>query len=152
MNMTVKTIIFWIVILLAAIALWQVVKTGNRPAASPEISYSQFLSQIDSGSVAKVRISKTKVDGTYRDGSSFRVFVPASQGQMSEMLLQKNVEVWYADAEQSGFAWLANLVAPLGLLAALWYFMIRQLNKMRTRGKFEAAPASISNDTQFRSS
>ena len=150
MNMTVKTIIFWIVILLAAIALWQVVKGTNHPAAPPEISYSQFLSQIDSGGVAKVRISRTKVDGTYRDGSSFRVFVPASQGQMSEMLVQKNVEVWYADTEESGLAWLANLVAPLALLAALWYFMIRQMNKMRTKSKLETTPASISNDTQFR--
>jgi len=128
MNSTVKTIVFWIVILFAATALWQVVKSGSTQNA-PEISYSQFLSKVDAGDVVRVKIAKTRVNGTYRDGGSFTVVGPPNQEFMLQLLREKNVDVWYAETEGSAWAWLVNLLAPLGLLAALWYFMIRQLRK-----------------------
>ncbi len=143
MNSTIKTVIFWLVILVSATLLWQVIKSGNsRTHSIPEIGYSQFLSQVDAGSVIKVRISKVRVDGAYRDGSAFRSIAPASQEQMLQVLRQKNVEVWYTDSpEESGWGWLVNLFAPLVLLAALWFFMIRQL---RTKANVENARAAAS--------
>ena len=128
MNSTVKTIIFWMVILLAALALWQVVKNAGTAQPAPEISYSQFLSKTDAGDIVRVRISKVRASGIDRDGNPFRVVVPSSQEQMLQLLRQKNVEVWYIDTpDDSVSRWLVNLLAPLALLAALWYFMIRQI-------------------------
>ena len=137
-NSTIKTVIFWLVILVSATLLWQVVKSGNsRTQPAPEISYSQFLTQVDAGNVVMVRISKTRADGIYHNGGPFRVNVPGSQEQMLQTLRQKNVEIWYADSpEQSGWGWLVNLFAPLVLLAALWFFMIRQ---MKTKANLENA-------------
>lgn len=128
MNSTVKTIIFWMVILLAALALWQVVKNAGTAQPAPEISYSQFLSKVDSGDIMRVRFSKVRASAVDRDGNPFHVVVPSSQEQMLQLLRQKNVEVWYADEpDGSEWRWLVNLLAPLALLAALWYFMIRQI-------------------------
>ena len=82
MNSTIKTVIFWLVILVSATLLWQVIKSGNsRTHSIPEIGYSQFLSQVDAGSVIKVRISKVRVDGAYRDGSAFRSIAPARRSK-----------------------------------------------------------------------
>jgi len=44
MNQTIKTVVFWCVIMLSAFLLWQVVKSGQNQQRTPEISYSEFLS------------------------------------------------------------------------------------------------------------
>src|SRR5690242_2833462 len=116
MGNTVKTLVFWIVIAVSALLLWQVVKNGSQNTQQvPDISYSQFLSQVDSGNVAKVRIAGSIGEGTHSDGSRFPVILPGSQEQMLETLRQKNVEIWYS-ADSSSASWWVNL-APLALLA-----------------------------------
>ncbi len=40
MNSTVKTVVFWLVILLSAIVLWQVVKMGGGGQKEKEINFS----------------------------------------------------------------------------------------------------------------
>lgn len=139
-----KTLIFWMVILVAAILLWQVVKSSNTSSRAPipEISYSQFLSQVEAGDVTKVTIAGTTLNGSNRDGSHFRVIVPASQQQMLEALQQKNVEIWFSPTEQSTTNWLVNL-APLALLAALWFFMIRQM-RSAAKARSDSGAASSS--------
>jgi cell division protease FtsH len=150
MNNTVKAVLFWLVILISATLLWQVVKTGgSNSQRAPQISYSRFLSLVDEGKVVAVRISKTRADGTYSDGSFFRVIVPASQEQMLRALSENNAEIWFADTSESEtFGWLVNLFAPLALLAALWFFMVRQLKK---RTNLQQAPAAASSDTFLQS-
>jgi cell division protease FtsH len=128
----IKALIFWIVIAVSAFLLWQVVRKANTSTQTvPEISYSQFLSEVDAGKVAKIRISGTVGDGTRQDGSSFRVILPASQQQTLEALRQGKVEIWYSAGTSSG-SWWVNL-APLAMLAALWFFMIRQMQRRSGR-------------------
>jgi len=46
---------------------------------------------------------------------------------MLQTLRQKNVEIWFRDTASGDRAsWLLN-IAPLLLLAALWFFMMRQM-------------------------
>lgn len=144
MNTSVKTLIFWAVILVSAILLWQFVKNGNTQAQhTPEISYSEFLSQVNAENVAKVTIARSRATGNYGRGGAFTVVVPASQEQMLATLQQKNVEVWYADSSSDTSQWLMNL-APLGLLAALWFFMIR-----RMQAKTKPIQQVVSGASQF---
>jgi len=133
LNSTVKTVVFWLVIVISGFVLWQVVKSGGEQRA-PETSYSEFLSQVEGGNVRKVTISKSRIVGTYRDGRSFQVVAPMSQEGMLETLHHNNVEIWFTDtAEPTSPTWLLN-IAPLILLAALWFFMIRQMK----RGQFKS--------------
>jgi cell division protease FtsH len=136
MDQMVKKLVYWFVILVSAIVLWQVVRTSRGSGPNlPEVSYSQFLSEVDAGTVAKIRVSGTRIDGTYRDGRLFRAVAPLSQEQMLEALRQAKVETWYVDSSQSGLGLLINLFAPLALLAALWFFMIRQLRSKGSGGR-----------------
>lgn len=144
MNQTIKTVIFWLVILVSAFLLWQVVRSGGTQQSTPEISYSEFLSQVEAGSVAKVTISGSTVEGTYHDNGSFRVTAPTNQDALVQTLRQKNVEVWFKDSGGSGTpARLLGTWAPLILLGVLWFFMIRQMQRRQAQGRPDSAAESV---------
>ena len=58
MHSTIKTVVFWGVIVFSAFLLWQTVAAKPSARSVPEISYSEFLTQVESGSVIKVTISR----------------------------------------------------------------------------------------------
>ena len=133
MDQTVKTLVFWLAIVAAAFLLWQTVRAKPAKTQAPEVSYSDFLSQAESGNVRSVTIVNTHLTGQYRNGSDFRVTGPTSQDGMLEILHRNNVAIWFKDnSEPSGPTWLVN-IAPLALLAALWFFMIRQMKRKQMR-------------------
>jgi cell division protease FtsH len=69
------------------------------------------------------------VRGSGASGSDFRVIVPPNQSAMLDALNQHGVEIWFRETSEQGWPnWILNL-APLILLAALWFFMIRQMQK-----------------------
>lgn len=128
MNSNVKTVVFWLVIVISAYLLWQTVKSGSDQKTSAT-SYSEFLSEVEAGKVKTVTISRTQITGLHTDGTSFRLVGPTSQDGLLQTLHEKNVEIWFRDTpESSASTWLLNL-APLILLAALWFFMIRQMKQ-----------------------
>jgi len=130
-NQTVKAVIFWGVIVVSAYLLWQVVRTGSSASQSHEISYSQFLSEVSDGKVARVKIEGCTAVGYYKNGGTFTVVVPSNQAPLMEALQQHGVEIWFRDVSQQNWPnWLLNL-APLILLGALWFFMIRQMRMRR---------------------
>jgi len=146
-NSTVKTIIFWVVILISAVALWQVVKTANSGQKVQEINFSRFMSEVDQGTVKDVTITGQEVKGKLADGSAFHLTAPANYPDMIKKLQEKNVSITVQDVGNSSWGWLINLFAPLALLAALWYFMIRQMqtggNKALSFGKSRARLLSM---------
>jgi cell division protease FtsH len=146
-NSTVKTIIFWVVILISAVALWQVVKTANSGQKVQEINFSRFMSEVDQGTVKDVTITGQEVKGKLADGSLFHLTAPANYPDMIKKLQDKNVSITVQDVSNSSWGWLINLFAPLALLAALWYFMIRQMqtggNKALSFGKSRARLLSM---------
>ena len=132
MSSVAKTVIFWMVIVVSAFLLWQVVRSGGAAQAVPEISYSEFLGRVAVGQVSKVTIAGSVVHGSDAKGGSFRVIAPSSQSAMLEVLQQHGVEIWLKEIpEQNWPNWMLNL-APLILLAALWFFMIRQMQRRRS--------------------
>jgi cell division protease FtsH len=121
-------------IVVSAFLLWQTVKSGGPARAVSEISYSDFLARIASGQVSSVTIAGSVVRGLDAKGSSFRVVGPTNQTAMLDALQQHGVNIWFKETtEQSWPNWILNL-APLLLLGALWFFMIRQMQRKRSTG------------------
>lgn len=142
MGKMAKTLMFWAVVTVSAFLLWQVVRNNSTEQAIPEISYSDFLTRIANGQVSRVVIAGAVVRGTGSKGERFRVIGPSSQSPMLEALQGKGVEIWIRESSEQGWpSWILNL-APLVLLAALWLFMIRTMQKnarLRTAGQDSTA-------------
>jgi len=147
-NSTVKTVVFWLVIVLSAFLLWQVVKTSGGSQKDKEINFTQFMTDVNQGNVGEVTINGQEVRGKYRtDKSQFHTTVPANFPDMYKTLQDKGVSVNIRDVSGGGWpSWLFNL-APIILLAALWFFMIRQMqtggNKALSFGKSRARLLSM---------
>jgi len=147
-NSTVKTIVFWLVIILSGVLLWQVVKAGSSSAKEREINFSEFESQVDQGNVTEVTIIGQEVRGKFKnDKASFHTTVPPNYPDMYKTLHDKGVNMTIKDAQGGGWpTWLLNL-APFILLGALWFIMIRQMqtggNKALSFGKSRARLLSM---------
>jgi cell division protease FtsH len=147
-NSTVKTVIFWLVIVLSAFLLWQVVKTGSSGQKEQAINFSQFLSDVDQGNVGEVTITAQEVRGKFKDGRLFNTTAPVNYPDMIKTLRDKGVNINIHDVTNG--SWPLQLLgtwAPLILLAALWFFMIRQMqtggNKALSFGKSRARLLSM---------
>ncbi len=149
MNSTVKTVVFWLVIVLSAFLLWQVMKAGSAGQKDKDVTFSQFLTDVDQGAVKEVTITGQEVRGKYKnDGSAFHTTAPANYPDMIKTLRDKDVAMTVRDITTG--SWPLQLLgtwAPLILLAALWFFMIRQMqtggNKALSFGKSRARLLSM---------
>jgi cell division protease FtsH len=146
-NSTVKTIIFWVVILVSAVLLWQVVKNAQSGQKVQEPNFSQFMADVEQGNIKEVTITGMELTGKKADGAQFHTTGPANYPDMIKKLQEKGVSISVKDVSNSSWGWLVNLFAPLALLAALWYFMIRQMqtggNKALSFGKSRARLLSM---------
>jgi cell division protease FtsH len=145
-NSTVKTVVFWLVIVVSAFLLWTVVKQGSSGQKDQEVNFSQFMSDVDQGHVKEVTIIGVEVRGK-SDNGLFHTTVPANYPDMIKTLRDKGVGITVKDISNGSWpSWLLNL-APLVLLAALWFFMIRQMqtggNKALSFGKSRARLLSM---------
>jgi cell division protease FtsH len=146
-NSTVKTVVFWLVIVLCGVLLWQVVTSSRNATKESEVSFSQFMSDVDQSKVKEVTITGPEVHGKYTDGAGFKTIVPTNYPDMFKSLREKGVNVNVRDVQSGSWpTWLLNL-APLILLGALWFIMIRQMqtggNKALSFGKSRARLLSM---------
>jgi cell division protease FtsH len=147
-NSTVKTVAFWLVIGLSALLLWEVIQQGRGGQKDKEVNFSQFMGDVDQGKVHDVLVDGMQLHGKYVDGSAFHTTVPANYPEMIKALHDKGVSMTFRDANSG--SWPLQLLgtwAPLILLGALWFFMIRQMqtggNKALSFGKSRARLLSM---------
>jgi cell division protease FtsH len=147
-NSTVKTVVFWLVIVLSGVLLWQVVKAGGTGTKPKQVNFSEFMSQVDQGNVQEVTVMGTDVEGKFRNEKTpFHTTVPPNYSDMYKSLREKGVNITVKDVQSGGWpSWLLQL-APLILLGALWFIMIRQMqtggNKALSFGKSRARLLSM---------
>jgi cell division protease FtsH len=147
-NSTVKTVVFWVVIALSGALLWTVIQQGRSGQKDAEINFSQFMSDVDQGKVHEVTVDGMQLRGKLADNSAFHTTVPANYPDMIKALHDKGVAMTFKDANNGSLTLqLLGTWAPLLLLGALWFFMIRQMqtggNKALSFGKSRARLLSM---------
>jgi cell division protease FtsH len=147
-NSTVKTVLFWLLIGISALLLWTVVRNARDGQKDKEPNFSQFLSDVDQGIVREVTVDGMQVKGKYKDGSAFHTTAPATYPDMIKTLRDKGVSMSFRDVNSGSLPLqLLGTWAPLILLGALWFFMIRQMqtggNKALSFGKSRARLLSM---------
>src|SRR5213082_1346956 len=121
---------------------------GGGGQKEKEINFSQFMTDVDQGNIKEVTLTGVEVLGNYRnDNSVFPTTVRQNYPDMIKTLRDKSVNITIKDISNGSWpTWLLNL-APLILLAALWFFMIRQMqtggNKALSFGKSRARLLSM---------
>jgi len=147
-NSTVKTVLFWLLIVVSAFLLWQVVKGARDSQKEKEINVTQFMSDVDQGNIRELTVNGMEVKGKYRDGSSFHTTAPGNYftPEMLKTLQSKGVNITFRDINGGNWAWLIQVV-PIVLIGAVWIFMLRQMqtggNKALSFGKSRARLLSM---------
>jgi cell division protease FtsH len=147
-NSTVKTVLFWLLIVVSAALLWEVVKGARDSQKDKEINVTQFMSDVDSGNVRELTVNGMEVTGKYRDGSAFHTTAPVNYftPEMLKTLQLKGINTRFRDINGGNWAWLIQVV-PIVLIGAVWIFMLRQMqtggNKALSFGKSRARLLSM---------
>ncbi len=141
MNSNVKTAIFWVVLVCVAVLLWTVVKQNNSRAVN-DLTFTDFVKQVEAGRVKEVQISGTEVHGTFQDRSELKTTIPAGYDKIYDLLNEKNVSTRIKEANSGTWITVIINAIPFVLLLAFWIFMMRQMqsggNKALSFGKSRA--------------
>jgi cell division protease FtsH len=147
-NSTVRTILFWLLMILLAVVLWRMASGTSQSVKEEDSNYTNFLAKLDQGQVKEVTIllspNSAELKGDYRDGGKFRNVTIANTAipDITKTLQEKGVRYNYAEVKNAD--WLTFIVnfAPLMLLVAFWIFMMKQMqaggNKALSFGKSRA--------------
>jgi cell division protease FtsH len=147
-NSTVKTVLFWLLIGVSALLLWQVVKTAREGQKDAEFKTSQFMNEVEQNNVQEFVVDGMEVRGKLKNGSAFHAKVPATYftPEMLKSLDSKGVNVDFRDINGGNWAWMIQVI-PIVLIGAVWIFMIRQMqtggNKALSFGKSRARLLSM---------
>jgi len=142
LNSTVKTILIWVLILVAAVGLWNFVEHGRT--GPPLLPLTDFLAKVRSGDVADIKISGANVTGHLRpNNEDFRSTIPVEYSTIYDQLTANNVKVTIEPPDQN--PWLAMLLSwglPMLFVFGFWIFFMRQMqsggNKALSFGKSRA--------------
>jgi len=147
-----KNILLYIALIFIAISLIAPLFTPQKKVS--EISFSEFLGQVDSGRVKQVSIAGDMVSGKLADGSLFKTRALAP-GLLIPKLSEKNVDIVIEQPAESSWLWnlALQVVLPLLFFALLWYFLIRQAQSGNSQamafGKSRAKPLQGKVDVTF---
>ena len=124
MNTFLRNIGIWLVIGLVMLMLFNLV--GPRESNEREISFSEFISQIESGSVLEVTIRGSQIHGVSDTNGSFQTQVP-NYPALFKILDSHQVRIKVEPTDQTNlFMAILNSWLPMILIIGIWLFFMRQ--------------------------
>lgn len=115
-----KNFVLWAVIAAVLMMVFNSFNVTNRPN---EMSYTDFMSSVQSGQVQSVTISGQSIKGLKQDGSTFETVLPAFDDKLMDTLIERKVDVTGEKPEKQSFL-TQLLLASLPILIIIAVFMI----------------------------
>src|SRR5262249_52851323 len=119
-----KTISFWILILLTSVLLYNLVQRTSGGRAQP-VAFSRFLREVERSNVTEVTIANSDIKGRLKSGETFKTVMPMDYPPLIDMLRVKDVGI----TGETPFVspWFAALIswAPFLLQIGFWIFFMR---------------------------
>lgn len=138
MNSNIRNFALWIIIALCLIASFSIFQAPfSGKDGVQDISYSQFIKDIDARRIRKVSIVGRYISGTYVKGeSSFQTYVPVVTDKILEKLQAKDVEIFSKPVNDSSPSIMSYLSSwfPLIVVVFIWIFFMRQIQGGGARG------------------
>jgi cell division protease FtsH len=125
LNIFYRNLSMWLIIGLTMIMLFNLF---SRPQPQvTEMSYSDFLTSVETGTVREVLIQGQEITAEGPDGRSFKIIAP-DDAEMIPLLRRQGVNIKVKEPDQS--PWYFTILIswfPMLLLIAVWIFFMRQM-------------------------
>ena len=92
-----------------------------------EITYSDFISQVEKKNVDSVTMTNNSISGKLKDGSEFATYAPDNDAQLLPKLSEGGVIITAKPPEQP--SWWMNLLSsllPIIILVGVWFWIMNQ--------------------------
>ncbi len=123
MNPFYKNLALWLVISLLMVMLFQIFKQPGKGASN--VSYSDFLTMVENGSVVQVTIQGENISGISAQGP-FKTYAPKDP-ELIKLLRSKGVKITAKPQEDSSWFQVFLSWVPMLLLIGVWIFFMRQM-------------------------
>jgi cell division protease FtsH len=127
--MNLKNVALWLFIAFIAFGLFNLFGgPGSDNTRSIELTYSQFLDEVDAGSITDVEIKGKGITGKYSDGRSFKTYEP-NDPTLVDRLNERGVNISAVPLDDGYPSLLGILISwfPMLLLIGVWIFFMRQM-------------------------
>ena len=128
MNTFGRNLALWIIIALLVVALFNLFQGPGQRSTQQELTFSDFLNQVQSGQVRDVTIRGNDIQGHVSTGGTFQTYAPAD-ANLVQILTENGVDITAAPAEQRIHPLVAILFQwlPFFILIGVWVFFLRQM-------------------------
>ena len=148
-SSTVKTILFWMSIVLLGVMLWKLVSANGGQAREEQPSYSEFMAKVEAGDVKEVTVYLGQLSydlqGEYIRPANrkFQVTIAKEDApNVTKALRDKAVQIHVKEVRSADWVLLLLNGLPLLLLVGFCLFLMRQMqaggNKALSFGKSRA--------------
>ena len=123
-----KNLALWVIIAVLLVMLFNLFQASSPPRGAGQVSFSDFLADVERGGVTDVTIQGNSLNGHYHDGRPFATYLPESSGVIDRLKTQNVRITALPPAENTPTVW--NLLVswfPMLLLVAVWIFFMRQM-------------------------
>ena len=126
--MNIRNLALWLFIALIVFGLFNLFSTNNTERNSINLTYSQFLDEVEIGSVKDVVIKGNNISGAFDDGRQFKTYA-ANDPTLVERLNDRGVNISAAPLDDGYPSILGILISwfPMLLLIGVWIFFMRQM-------------------------
>ncbi len=125
-----RNIAFWLVLLLLIVALFNLFSGGQTQMNSQEIAYSEFVDRVERGEVNEVTLDGERIIG--QAGTEQFVVIKPAEVDVTEVLLNNDVEIKAKSQEQNGLLAYVGTLLPFIIIIGIWIFF---MNRMQGGGK-----------------
>ncbi len=126
--MNFRNLVMWAIIAFLTIGLYNMFKQPQNIQQKNNISFSEFLNEVDNGRVVQVDIKGNNIEGTFANGKFFHTYAP-NDPNLVEKLSDKGVGITATPIEEKMPSLLGVLLSwfPMLLLIGVWVFFMRQM-------------------------
>jgi cell division protease FtsH len=146
MNVNLRNFAIWVIIVFLLLALFTLFQNPTQRSASQDIAFSQFLDEVDHGTIRSVDIQGSDIQATAIDGRSFKTTAPYDP-TLAQRLHDKRIVITAGPPPRGTVQWLESLAfswAPFFALVAVWFFLSWRMRRGQSRAPGFGQGAAIS--------
>ncbi len=142
MNSRAKNLLFWVVVGLFMILLFNLFGRAPNQLQEEEVMFSDFMTDLDRGEISKVTIRDSHISAIKRDGTRIRTYT-VEYPDLVKVLRERKVQIEGKPPDENPW-YITFLVTwgPFILFLGLWFFLMRQMqiggNRALSFGKSRA--------------